>query len=575
MFRENTSHLQTSFFDIDKQLPESKRKKLQESEENSYYHLIFRRIREKDFEGLYSENGSRPNAPVNRLVSSIILMNKRGWTTKQMMEQVEFNLLTRKAIGMNEITERAFCEATYFNFQNRILKHYLDTGENLIEKVFDGLTQEQLKELKIKTDIQRMDSFQAMSNIRSYGRVQLLIEVLIRLYRELSEEDKERFSEGLHGYTKQSAGQYIYNLEKSKLPHELEKLGSIYHKLYKELKEDYSSIEIFQIFKRVYEEHFTLVEEKITIKTKEELHSGMLQSPDDIEATYRKKCNEEYRGEVVNVAETANPENEINLLNDIGVYSNNTDDSDILNDRLDRITEKTPDLNELHTDGAYGSKKNDKKMEDQEIKHVQTEMRGRKSEKARMEIRETCDEEYEVECPKQKVKSEKARKRNKVCFDEDICGSCEYSQECPAQKQKGGRVYYFDHSTYLLDKRRSNMSTLPPERRNLRPNVEATVKEFKNSLNHKGKLRVRGLFKTEIYAYSMGIGINFGRIHRYLKVKPKMGKSLNIDMPLFLQNIAQIFIKISRKICQVGMRSKITEYFGLRSIISSAIKETF
>jgi len=67
--------------------------------------------------------------------------------------------------------DRAFCEATFFNFQNRLLKHFVETGENLLETVFDGLTKEQLKKLKIKTDIQKSDSFMAMSNIRNYGRV--------------------------------------------------------------------------------------------------------------------------------------------------------------------------------------------------------------------------------------------------------------------------------------------------------------------------------------------------------------------------------------------------------------------
>ncbi|MFH1415941.1 MAG: hypothetical protein ABIH89_07655 [Elusimicrobiota bacterium] len=89
MFKENTRHLQTTFFDIEPQLPKTKREKLEKSEENSFYHLIFSRIREKDFEGLYSENGSRPNAPVNRLVASTILMNKKSWTTKEMMGEVE------------------------------------------------------------------------------------------------------------------------------------------------------------------------------------------------------------------------------------------------------------------------------------------------------------------------------------------------------------------------------------------------------------------------------------------------------------------------------------------------------
>jgi len=60
--------------------------------------------------------------------------------------------------------DMAFCEATFFNFQNRLLKHFVETGENLLETVFDGLTKEQLKKLKIKTDIQRSDSFTSKSS---------------------------------------------------------------------------------------------------------------------------------------------------------------------------------------------------------------------------------------------------------------------------------------------------------------------------------------------------------------------------------------------------------------------------
>jgi hypothetical protein len=45
------------------------------------------------------------------------------------------------------------------------------------------------------------------------------------------------------------------------------------------------------------------------------------------------------------------------------------------------------------------------------------------------------------------------------------------------------------------------------------------VKEFYKPLNHKGKLRVRGRFKTELFAICGAIGINLGRIHRYLAQK--------------------------------------------------------
>ena len=52
----------------------------------------------------------------------------------------------------------------------------------------------------------------------------------------------------------------------------------------------------------------------------------------------------------------------------------------------------------------------------------------------------------------------------------------------------------------------------------LRPNIEATMQEFKTKTKN-GKLKVRGVFKASLFAYSMGISINFGRIYRFLVEK--------------------------------------------------------
>lgn len=519
MFRKNTSHLQPSLFGIASQLPKAKLKKLRKSKEYEFYRLIFRNINEKDFSVLYSDSCSRPNAPVNSLVASIILMNRNDWTTEELFDRIDFDLLIRTALGLDTLEDTPFCPATFFNFQNRLLSHFVLTGQNLLEEVFDSLTHQQLKTLKIKTNIQRSDSFMAMSNIRSYSRTQLLIEMLIRLHRVLSDEDKLRFKELLGPFIKQSSGQYIYNLERVSIPHEQEKLAQLYHKLYEALKDSYKDIEVFSVFERVYTEHFTIVDNKITVKPGKELNGGTLQSPDDIDATYRKKQGRHYKGQRVNVTETANPDNELNLITDVAVFSNDTDDSKILNERIEPIKEKTPDLNELHTDGAYGSEDNDKKMEDLGITHVQTAVRGRKAEVS-MEIEELSDEQYTVKCPCQTVSSQKTKMRNKACFDLEICKQCSLSSNCPAKQQSDKRTYYFDRSDYLFGKRNRNIKSLPPERRKLRPNVEATIKEFTKPFNHKGKLRVRGLFKTMVYAYAMAISINFGRLWRYIAEAP-------------------------------------------------------
>jgi hypothetical protein len=106
----------------------------------------------------------------------------------------------------------------------------------------------------------------------------------------------------------------------------------------------------------------------------------MLQSPDDQDATYRKKKEQQSKGYTINGTETANPDNPIQLLTDIAVNPNNVDDSVILNERIDGIKEKAPELNELHTDGGYGSEGNDKKLAESEIMQITTAVRERESE---------------------------------------------------------------------------------------------------------------------------------------------------------------------------------------------------
>ena len=68
----------------------------------------------------------------------------------------------------------------------------------------------------------------------------------------------------------------------------------------------------------------------------------------------------------------------------------------------------------------------------------------------------------------------------------------------------------------LKQARHRRIETLPEERRALRANVEATMKEFKAPCR-KGKLRTRGLCAASQYAFLRAIGINFGRVYRHLQ----------------------------------------------------------
>ena len=92
---------------------------------------------------MYAETNSRPNAPVNALVFLLILIQKKSYTYEEFFKNLHFNLLTKTALGLQQIDEIPFCPAILFNFQNRLSRHHVETEENLLEKAFDNLTLEQ------------------------------------------------------------------------------------------------------------------------------------------------------------------------------------------------------------------------------------------------------------------------------------------------------------------------------------------------------------------------------------------------------------------------------------------------
>ncbi len=538
MFKQNN---QPGLFSFENELSNKQQALLDGSREKWFYHLVLRNINEVDFKPLYSDKASRPNAPVNILVSALILKELKGISYDELMESVMFDLRFKAALGLSDIGEVPFSRATLFNFQNRLLDYQEQTGLNLIEQVFDSLSAGQLKKLSVKADIQRTDSTLVSANIKKFSRLQLLIEVLARLDRILEEKDQQVIGEQLGPYLKKGADKYIYGLKANQLPRELEKLGKVYYKVFEWIskKEQYHDQKEFINFKRAYHEHFVVVESDVGPKPTKELTSSMMQSPDDAEATYRQKRGEHHKGFTINGTETANPENPVQLITDISVNPNNVDDSQVLNKRADNIKKKTPELNEMHTDGGYGSAENDKKLEALGINQITTAVRGRESGiEIKIEQISQSPDAYQVACPLQKVASTPTKKRHKARFDRDICRQCPLKEKCRIFKNKGR--YYFTHEDYLQNSRNRNIMNIPEERRNIRPNVEALMNEFKTRAPG-GKLKVRGLFKTTLFAFNSGIAINFGRIYRYI-IQNKPVDGLDPSAPNVLYNIMLHFL---------------------------------
>lgn len=520
MYKKNKKHLQLDIFGGDPFALKDTLNDIEDTEEYFFYKTIFCKFDEDLFAPLYCSDNGRTNSAVNVMMCGLFLKEKHNLSYMQFFKQLKYNLLLRVSLGLFSLGTMPFCPATLFNFINRVKSYENEQDINLFEQVFKDLTTKQLAELEIKMNIARTDSFMVDSNIRSYGRLELMIEVLLRFYRVFSESDQKLFTDRFTDYEEKGSEHYIYELKGSDLSHENAKVAEAYLWINTFIADKYNSTEEYEIFCRVYSEQFKIDEShKLILRDPKEVSSNSLQSPDDPDATYRKKRNKKYHGQVASVTETVDPDKEdINLIIDIAVAPNNVDDCKILNERLDAIVEIAPDLEELHSDGGYGSAENDKKMDELNINPIQTAVRGRKP-TVRMVIEVKENNSIIVTCPLgQQVIAKLTDTGYKACFDLAICNQCPNKIKCPAFKSKNpDGTYYFNEQDRLLNKRIHNIRNIPLERRKCRAPVESTMNEFVH-LMQGHKLKVRGAFKASIFAFSIGIMINFGRIYRhYLK----------------------------------------------------------
>jgi hypothetical protein len=307
MFRKNQQHQQPILICSVNELPEEQREHLDTSWAGVFYREFFCRLDEEAFAVLYSDLPSWPNVPVNVLVGLEYLKAGFGWSDEEMYEAFLYNLQVRYALGYDEFGKGYFDLRTLYYFRERLSRYMQEHGVNLLDRAFEQVTDEQLAAFQLKTGIQRMDSTMVGSNIRLAGRLQLLVEMLQRVHRILNADERADYAEAFAPYLQGHAGQYVLHLKREEFPRHIQRVGEFMQVLLGELKEKYSQDPVYRVLERVFSEHFRVEGETTKAKTGRELSATSLQSPDDLEATFRYKSGKGYRGYVANLTETCDP----------------------------------------------------------------------------------------------------------------------------------------------------------------------------------------------------------------------------------------------------------------------------
>jgi hypothetical protein len=527
MFKKNKHHLQPVLISSVNELPAEMRQHLEVSWAGVFYREFFCRLDEEAFAVLYADIPSRPNVPVNVLVGLEYLKAGFGWSDEEMYAAFQYNLQVRYALGYDEFGTGHFDLRTLYYFRERLSRYMQEKGVNLLDQAFEQVTDQQIAAFQLKTNLQRMDSTQIGSHIREMGRLQLLVEVLQRVHRSLNADDQAHYREAFAAYLQGQAGQYVYRLRREENAKHIQRIGEFMQGLLSELAGGYREDPAYQILERVFNEHFKLEAGRAISKAGGELSATSLQSPDDLEATFRRKAGKGYRGYVANVTETCHPDNPLNLITEVQVAPNSVDDTHLLEQALPNLKQRM-NLDTLYTDGGHGGPGPDAVLEEQHVTQIQSGLRGNRPEPQKFSLSDfaiqfsEAGEPVQVTCPQKQQVPLCPGHLNKglvAYFNPTICQTCPFwqAQKCttvPGKRGGGQRLYVNWVSAHSSQRRRrSQIQKTQPQ--NLRAAIEATIRSIKHPFPS-GKLPVRGLFRMTCLMIGSAGMTNVRRIQRHL-----------------------------------------------------------
>jgi hypothetical protein len=599
VYRANGAHQQSSFASDLDLLSKKSRARLDESWSGAFYTHYFCRVSENLFAPLYSKVGSRPNIPVNVLVALEAIKSGFNWSDEELHDAFVFDIQVRYAVGYRNLNEGDFDLRTIYNFRHRLLAHQVETGEDLIDKAFGDITDKQMKAFRLKSGRLRVDSSQVSSNIRQMSRLQLLVEVVQRVHRMLSEADRASYAEAFAPYLKGTSGHFIYRVKGEEARSHVLGLGTLMQRLVVELATLYGEHPTYKILCRVFQEQYRVVKgaapanpesgsEGITIaplsepldvalvsqtirdadgpveltngddtaietepdpsdgahqpvaliasielRPGEEVSASRLRSPDDPDATYRRKGDRTYEGYATTITETCDPENSLQLIVKVQTASNTKEDAAFLRDALPELKRRT-EVHTVYTDAGFCGHTVDELLRDLHLIQVPTGLRGKPPRPDHLSLADfqhhldadgrpanvTCPHGHTVSVEIRKTEGRYIARLPECCRPTvntaTLCG------------QKNGVVLRFSQGDVDTAIRRQRCRAYHEEGRNLRSAIEATIGAIKRGFDN-DKLPVRGTARMNMMLIGSAAMVNIRRIQRcctaYRKTQTRNGRN--------------------------------------------------
>ena len=467
---------------------------------NKYFREVTCNIDEEVFRPLFAderEDGKdgRPNAPIRVLVGMSILKEGCGCSDETLFENCCFNMLWRSALGLVTLQEQCPSKDSYYMLRRRMVKYQEETGIDLFDKCFKGITRKQALEYRISGKAVRMDSKLISSNIAWYSRYEIIHETLMKQvekYEIEAIEDQLIRQQALEFYG-EDAQKTVYRTDSETMGKRLLTLGIVIDYILTHALPDEKPL-----LRRVFSEQYDKADDgTISVRDKKKVSADSVQNPNDPDAKYRSKAGQKVKGFSTNLTETCDEKDKPSLITNVDVEGATTADNTYMKSGVKGTEEVTGNKVEtLHSDGAYQSEDNRKFAEANNIDFVANGIQGKPS---RFDLEQTDEHTLAV------TDKQTGEVINAIPVKDD-------KWKIQVENKEGKKSWrYFGRDQIDKSKTRREVESIPFEERRKRNNVEATIFQYCFHTRN-NKTRYRGLIKHKMQALARCAWINVRRL---------------------------------------------------------------
>ncbi len=413
---------------------------VQKSWATGFSDIVFPAINETRFAVLYSDNpASRPNAPVNAVIGSLLLKEMFSMTDEELLESILCDVRFQVALRTTSFREQPFSDRTFSRFRERLDQHELETGEDLLKDEMEALAETFRKYLGMEPTLKRMDSLMVSSNSRKMSRLEILYTCVANLANTVHRTgETQRLKNMEHFLKEQDRNRFLYHRRNEDLDGRLQEITDKGASLLQTLPAHYREFEDFQLLERVMNEQtHTGQDGTTTPKAKKDISPQSLQNPSDPDATYRRKAGKDHKGYVANIVETTHEKG--TLITAYEYQPNSHSDSRFCQKTLEQMGHQEHKTT-LVADGAYASVANEAAAREKNIQLVTTALIGKPPEEVQADF--VLDTVYKkmIQCPAgekpYKTRFYEKTGTYRASFQKGTCEECPLRDKCGVAFQK-------------------------------------------------------------------------------------------------------------------------------------------